>query len=121
MNSVGNQAERRYIDHYVFPLAPRVFIIQLPDKKENVGQALFLEDDSGKAICWHMFIRPEYRRKGFATNLMDAAKMIYKEIVSDWENSVGHDAGIRWGFRSRKSDGFRLVWKKEIVAEKKGE
>lgn len=108
--------EHRHVDHAVLPLLPRVFIIKLPENdNEIVGQALFLEDENKKAVAWHLFIKPKYRRQKFGTHLLQCAQKYYNEIVSDWESDAGHDLALKCGFRSRKADkvdGFRLVWKK---------
>ena len=103
--------EKRYIDYQEINLKPFLLSVDLPEENIRVGNALFLVSGK-KAILWHIFVKKEYRKKGFASNLIVGAKQIFDEIVTDWETQEGHDLCIKNGFKSRKTDELRLVWKK---------
>lgn len=96
-------------------LIPCLVAITLPEKdKLQVGSALFLHNgDDEQAILWHIFIKPEYRRQGHATGVIEVAKQRWSEIATDWESLAGQALCTKCGFKSRKSDYLRLVWKKE--------
>jgi len=112
--SVQNKPEHRNVEYHDIPLFPRLIYIELPDNKHKViGTALFLHNNNRVAILWRIFIKPEYRRKKFATHLMTAAKEHFDEIATDWETQEGYDFCINNGFKRRESNDLRLVWKKE--------
>lgn len=110
----NSKADRRHVDFQDVKLSPRIFTIQLPDKDINVGNALFLIDKRGGAILWHIFIKPEYRRQGFASNLLKAAQQVFVEIITDWETEGGYELCRKAGFVKRKNvDDLRLIWRKD--------
>ena len=109
---INQKAERRHVDFQDVKLTPRIFTITL-NELFNVGNALFLIDGRGGAILWHIFIKPDYRRKGYASNLIKAAQCVFTEIITDWESEGGHALCTKMGFVKRKNvEDLRLIWRK---------
>lgn len=116
----NRKAERRHINFQDVKLSPRIFTIELVDEKVNVGTALFLQHEpSGEAVLWHIFIKPEFRRRGFASDLIKASQRVYNTIITDWESEGGHALCTKCGFVKRKGvEDLRLIWRKEAKDEK---
>lgn len=114
-STVRNKPEHRHVEFRDIKLIPCLVAISLPEENgKTVGNALFLHNgDGNQAVLWHIFIAKEYRRKGFATGLLEHAKLRWQEIATDWESDAGHELCLKNGFTSRKTDSLRLVWKKE--------
>jgi GNAT superfamily N-acetyltransferase len=112
--TVRNKPEHRHVEYRDINLIPCLVVLQLPEKDNlQVATALFLHNGDGdQAICWHVYVKPEHRRKGYATGLLEHAKTRWNEIASDWESEAGHAVALKCGFKSRKGDSLRLVWKK---------
>lgn len=109
-----NSPEHRHVEFRDLPLTPCLVEIQLPENHIVVGRALILHNgNNGTAILWHIFVAKEYRLKEFGRGLIEHLKMRWKEILTDMENQGGHDFCIKCGFKSRKTDQLRLVWRKE--------
>ena len=114
MNSTPDGTrEHRHIDWEDLKLIPRLVSIDLPKMNKRVGNALFLHNGAGQAILWHIYIKPEYRRKKLAATIMEAAKQLFVEIATDWETEAGEKFCEYAGFKKRKTDELRFVWKKE--------
>lgn len=113
-DSVQNTPEHRHVEFRDIPLVPCLVEIQLPENNVTVGRALVLHSGGGgQAVLWHIFVAKEYRRKGFASHLIEGMKARWNEIATDMENENGHDLCIKCGFQSRKTEQLRLVWRKE--------
>ena len=115
--------EKRVIDFQPINLKPLLMSIDLPDKNVRVGTALFLHNGvdgaiGKQAILWHLFVKKEYRRNRFATNMLSGAKQLFNEILTDWESVSGLKMCIANDFKQRKSDTMRLVWRKGFDGKK---
>lgn len=105
--------EHRHVEFRSINLLPALLFIELPEEDHKIiGNALFLHNGKKQAIMWHIFIKETHRRKGFASNLLSAAKEIFDEIATDWESSAGHDLCVKNGFKKREAEQLKLVWKK---------
>jgi GNAT superfamily N-acetyltransferase len=113
--TVRNTPELRHVEYRDINLIPCLVAIKLPDNNNlQVGSALFLHNGDGEqAVLWHIFIKPQYRRKGHAAGVIEVAKRRWSEIATDWESPAGLALCTKCGFRSRKGDYLRLVWKRE--------
>jgi len=96
---------------------PRLFMLQLPDKDLNIGHALCFHDGEGKAILWHIWIDPLYRRKGYASHLIKEIQAHFKEIATDSTSSQGLALCLKSGLKKRDTSYLNLFWKKEAPNE----
>lgn len=113
-DTVRNKPEHRHVEFRDINLIPCLVAITLPEENVQVGTALFLHNGDGdQAILWHIYVDKKYRRKGFATAIIEHAKVNWKEIATDWESEAGHDFCIKNGFKTRQTDMLRLVWKRK--------
>lgn len=112
--SVQNTPEHRHVEFRDIPLVPCLVEIRLPDKKITVGRALMLHNGS-EAVLWHISVAKKYRRKGFATGLIENMKSRWNEIKTDMENNDGRNLCLQCGFEEKDSGVFRLVWKRSTL------
>jgi len=113
--TVRNKPEHRHVEFRDIRLFPCLVAISLPDdNNRQVGNALFLHNgDNDQAVLWHIFVDKDYRKRGFATGIIEHAKLRWCEIATDAESEAGHALCIKCGFKSRKTDMLRLFWKRE--------
>jgi len=103
----------RHIDWNDLKLIPRVVYLELPKENIRIGNALFLHNNAGQAILWHVYVKPEYRRTKVAAQIIEAAKVMFYEILTDWETEEGEKMCEFTGFKKSNSDDLRFVWKRE--------
>lgn len=91
------------------------------DTKAPVGRAILLytdlniEDDGlpRAAFILDIWVQSKNRRQRVATHLVEGIKTMYHEVSTDWRSEAGLQLCLKCGFRTRKIEGARLIWRKD--------
>lgn len=89
------------------------------EPKEPIGHVILLYTDSLRnnreyrtAYILDIWVQPKYRRDRFATHLLAGLQSMYDEISTDWRSETALKLCLKCGFRTRKTLGARLIWRK---------
>lgn len=94
------------------PGVTRIYVIREETKNLPIGRCLVIFNNKA-AILWDIYIDPEYRKQGYASDMLAVIKKEFDEIKTDYITKEGKNLCLKNGFIKNNQNYLRLIWRKE--------